>query len=79
MKVPDPLRTASSEDVVVRSVEYDDESVIAVDFGTAAADVSVDVVGSTTIVVTDGDQFEFELPPEASDVTARNGVLTITE
>ena len=79
MKVPNSLRTVDSEAAIVRTVEYDDGTVIAVDFGTAVADVSVDTVGSTAIVVTGGDQLEFELPPEASDVTARNGVLTITE
>ncbi|WIV66017.1 DUF7127 family protein [Natrialbaceae archaeon AArc-T1-2] len=79
MKVPNTLRTVDNEKVIVRTVEYDDGTVIAVDFGNSAADVSVDIVGSTAIVVTDGDQFEFELPPEASDVTVRNGVLTITD
>ncbi|WP_226004831.1 DUF7127 family protein [Natrinema salinisoli] len=78
MKVPQSLRNVD-QDAVVRTFDYDDGSVIAVDFGTAAADISIDVVGSTAIIVADGEQFEFELPPEASDVSVHNGVLTIDE
>jgi hypothetical protein len=78
VKVPQSLRNVD-RDAVVRTFDYDDGSVIAVDFGTAAAEISVDVVGSTAIIVADGEQFEFELPPEASDVSARNGVLTIED
>ncbi|SEQ78528.1 DUF7127 family protein [Natrinema salaciae] len=78
MKVPQSLRNVD-QDAVVRTFEYDDGSVIAVDFGTSAAEISVDVVGSTAIILAGDEQFEFELPPEASDVTARNGVLTIEE
>ncbi|MDF9747389.1 DUF7127 family protein [Natrinema salsiterrestre] len=78
MKVPQSLRNVD-QDAVVRTFDYDDGSVIAADFGNSAAEISVDVVGSTAIIVADGDQFEFELPPEASDVSARNGVLTIEE
>ena len=79
MKVPNSLRNVDRDDVVVRTLEYDDGSVIAVDFGNSAADIEVDVVGSTAIIVADGEQYEFELPPEASDVSARNGVLTIED
>ena len=79
MKVPSTLEDVDRGDTVVRTLEYDDGSVIAVDFGTAAADVSVDVVGETAIIVTDDDQVEFELPPEATDVAVKNGVLTIEE
>ncbi|PCR92770.1 DUF7127 family protein [Natrinema ejinorense] len=78
MKVPRSLENVD-RDAVVRTFEYDTGSVIVVDFGNTAADISVDVVGSTAIIVADDDQFEFELPPEASDVSARNGVLTIEE
>ncbi|WP_339105414.1 hypothetical protein [Haloterrigena salinisoli] len=79
MKVPTSLKNVDRDDVVIRTFEYDDGSVIAVDFGNAAADIEMDVLGSTAIIVADGEQFEFELPPEASDVSARNGVLTIEE
>ncbi|OLZ42381.1 hypothetical protein A6E15_16020 [Natrinema saccharevitans] len=78
MKVPHSLENVD-RDAVVRTFEYDDGSAIAVDFGTSAADISVDVVGSTAIIVAGDEQFEFELPPEATDVSARNGVLTIEE
>ncbi|ADB62630.1 hypothetical protein Htur_3768 [Haloterrigena turkmenica DSM 5511] len=79
MKVPNSLKNVERDDAVIRTFEYDDGSVIAVDFGNAAADLEMDVLGSTAIIVADGEQFEFELPPEASDVSAKNGVLTITE
>lgn len=79
MKVPTSLKKVDRDDIVVRTFEYDDGSVIAVDFGNAAADIELDVLGSTAIIVANGEQFEFELPPEASDVSARNGVLTIEE
>ncbi|QRV17056.1 DUF7127 family protein [Haloterrigena salifodinae] len=79
MKVPNSLKNVERDDAVIRTFEYDDGSVIAVDFGNAAADLEMDVLGSTAIIVADGDQFEFELPPEASDVSAKNGVLTIEE
>ncbi|QCW04887.1 MULTISPECIES: hypothetical protein [Natrinema] len=78
MKVPQSLENVG-QDVVIRTFEYGDGSVIAVDFGSSAADIAVDIVGSTAIIVADGEQFEFELPPEASAVSARNGVLTIEE
>lgn len=79
MKVPEPLRNVDRSDAVVRTLEYEDGSVIAVDFGHAVGDLVIDVVGSTAIVLADDEQFEFELPPEASDVSARNGILTIEE
>ncbi|ELY84468.1 DUF7127 family protein [Natrinema altunense] len=78
MKVPQSLENVG-QDVVIRTFEYGDGSVIAVDFGSSAADIAVDIVGSTAIIVADGEQFEFELPPEASAVSGRNGVLTIKE
>ncbi|ELY78987.1 DUF7127 family protein [Natrinema pallidum] len=78
MKVPQSLENVG-QDVVIRTFEYGDGSVIAVDFGSSAADIAVDIVGSTAIIVADGEQFEFELPPEASAVSAHNGVLTIEE
>ena len=79
MKVPSTLENVDRDDAVVRTLEYDDGTVIAVDFGHAGDDVAVDVVGETAIIVTDDQQFEFELPPESSDVVVKNGVLTIEE
>ena len=79
MNVPESLRDVDRLDAVVRTIEYDDdETVIAVDFGTSD-DVTINVVDSTTIVVVDGQHLEFELPEEARDVSVRNGVLTIEE
>ncbi|WP_137291163.1 DUF7127 family protein [Natronorubrum halophilum] len=79
MKVPRSLKNVDlDDDAVLRTFEYDDGSAIAVDFGTAT-DVEIDIVDSTAIIVAGDQQFEFELPPEASDVSVRNGVLTIEE
>lgn len=79
MRVPKQLRDGHTDDAVVREVEGEDGSVIIVDFGSDAADMSVDVVGETVIVVMDDRQFQFELPAGASGVTANNGILTISE
>ncbi|SFC24348.1 hypothetical protein SAMN05444422_10632 [Halobiforma haloterrestris] len=84
VNVPEPLRNAEGDDALVRSFEYDDtdESLIAVDFGRDRAtgdELSVDVVDSRVIVVADdqGLECEFDLPPSATDVSVRNGVVTI--
>lgn len=79
MKVPKSLREVDRDGVVVRTQEYDDGSIIAVDFGDTGEDVAIDVVDSVALIVTDDEQFEFELPPKASDITVNNGVLTIKE
>lgn len=62
---------------MVRQYEYDDETVLAIDFG--GVDASVDVVDGTVIVVADDEQYEFELPEHATDAHTfiKNGVLTI--
>ncbi|RQH00880.1 DUF7127 family protein [Natrarchaeobius oligotrophus] len=78
MNVPDSLRNADRHGAVVRTLDHGGESAIVVDFGPDAA-VSSDVVGSTVIVVADDRQFEFELPAGATAVSARNGVLTVSE
>ncbi|MFC4541530.1 Hsp20/alpha crystallin family protein [Halosolutus amylolyticus] len=64
---------------VARQYEYDDETVVAVDFGAARTDASVDLVDDTVIVVVDDDQYEFELPVDADDAHTfmQNGVLTV--
>ena len=79
METPRELRTVADEqsDVTVRHHEYEDEHVIAVDFG-PGEHPTVDVVGETAIVVVGDRQYEFELPPDATDITANDGVLTIT-
>ncbi|MFC4246334.1 Hsp20/alpha crystallin family protein [Natribaculum luteum] len=64
---------------LARQYDYGDETVLAVDFGPAGADASVDVVDGTVIVVFDDEQRELELPADVEDAQAfiRNGVLTI--
>ncbi|MFU8870017.1 hypothetical protein [Natronococcus sp.] len=79
MRVPKQLRDGHTDDAVVRELNDEDGSMITVDFGSDAADMSVDVVGETVIVVMDDRQFQFELPAGASEVTANNGILTISE
>jgi hypothetical protein len=41
--------------------------------------LTVDVVDNTAIVVVDGQQLEFDVPAEASEVTVNDGILTIEE
>jgi hypothetical protein len=76
MNVPQSVR---GDGRLARRYDYEDESVLAVDFGTASADASVDLVDGTVIVVDGDDQHEFELPDGATDahMFIRNGVLTI--
>lgn len=78
MKVPRFLREADRGGAVVRTYDYGDESIIAVDLG-QMNDIETDLVGKTAIVVIADRQFEFELPPDASDISIKNGILTITE
>lgn len=68
---------ADDRDVAVRSHEYDDGSLVAVDFGPGAGDLAVDTVGRTVIVVAGDEQVEFERPAEAAELTANGGVLTL--
>ena len=59
----------------VRRVEYDDVTQVAVDFG-PGADLSVDTVGETVIVVGDGSQHEIDVS-EGAQAFISNGVLSI--
>ncbi|MDG5759792.1 hypothetical protein QA600_10615 [Natronococcus sp. A-GB1] len=79
MRVPKQLRDGHTEDAVVREIEDENGNVITVDFGSDAADMSVDVVDETVIVVMDDRQFQFDLPAGATEVSANNGILTISE
>jgi len=77
MEAPHQLRTAAeADDVTITQREYDETTELTVDFG-ADAHASVDVVGDTAIVVADGEQYEFEVPDEATDVTTNDGMLII--
>lgn len=78
MRTPHQLEGIEENDAVVRTFDYGEESVIAVDFG-ATVDIAVDIVDDTAIVVAADQQYEFEVPEEADEVAADNGVLTITE
>ncbi|MCU4975259.1 hypothetical protein OB955_21390 [Halobacteria archaeon AArc-m2/3/4] len=77
MRVPQSLKDVDEHRAIVRTYE-DDGGAIVVDFGPASSELAVDIVGDT-VIVTDDEQVEFELPTGASDVTVNNGVLTITE
>lgn len=67
------------EGQLARRYEYDDATVMAVDFGTEAGDASVDVVDNTVIVVLDDDQYEIDLPESVGNAHTfiKNGVLTV--
>lgn len=78
MDAPSGLREAADDrdDISIARREYDDATVVAVDFGQGVR-ARLDVVGDTAIVVANDRQFEFEVPDEATDVTANDGVLAI--
>lgn len=58
-----------------RRFEYEDRTQYVVDLG-AGADVSVDVVDGTAIVVVDEEQYDVSVPGDAQAFMT-NGVLTI--
>ena len=62
-------------DGVVRQYDYEAETVVVADLGHAEG--SVEVVGGTAIVVADGEQFEFDVPADASRAVMNNGIVTI--
>jgi hypothetical protein len=66
-------------DYHVAHYQYDDESVLAVDFGGDQSDTAVDVVDGTAIVVIGDDQYEIDLPESNDDphTFMKNGVLSI--
>jgi HSP20 family molecular chaperone IbpA len=76
------MQQYAGDERFVRQYEYDDSYVLAADLNVADADVRVDVVGTTAIVVVEtGDsvtESEFELPGSDPTVETNNGVLTIT-
>ena len=59
----------------VRRVEYDDVTQVAVDFG-PGADLSVDIVDETVIVIGDDSQYEIDVS-EGAQAFISNGVLSI--
>lgn len=70
---------ARSDGQMARQYQYDDETVLAVDFGVHGTDAAVDVADGTVIVVFEDEQREVDLPDHANDAQAfiKNGVLTI--
>lgn len=78
MEAPAQLRTAANEQegISIARRRYDGETVIAIDFGPGVV-ATLDVVGDTAIVVAGDQQFEFEIPAEATEVTTNDGILLI--
>jgi HSP20 family molecular chaperone IbpA len=76
------LQHAGNDGRFARRYEYDDCVVIAVDMGVADDAVTVDVVGTTAIVVVETgesvSESELQLPGTDPTVTTNNGILTIT-
>ena len=81
METPPELEAAAADrdDVTITTREYGTEQVIAVDFGPTGDEPSLDIVDGTAIVVVDDQQFEFDVPSSASEVTVNDGILTITD
>lgn len=79
MEIPRELETVVDDEreIRVHEREDDDESVLTVDFGPTAGDLSVDTVEDTAIVVTGDDQFEFEVPDGVDEVTTNDGMLLL--
>ncbi|WP_144798133.1 DUF7127 family protein [Halorubrum depositum] len=72
---------STGDGALLRRFEYDDGWIVAADLGADAANVSVDAVGETAIVVVEGDgepvETEFELPGPAASTAVANGVVTV--
>jgi hypothetical protein len=62
-------------EVPVRRFDYEDHSVISVDFG-PGVDPIVDLVDGTAILIVDDTQHELDLPEGEVEVFNRNGVIT---
>ncbi|RBI60019.1 hypothetical protein DMJ13_20255 [halophilic archaeon] len=80
MDIPHELQTAADQqdDIILTRRTHDDETVTTIDFG-PKVEVTLDIVGSTVIVVAGDRQFEFDRPPEASEITTNDGMLMIKE
>jgi hypothetical protein len=77
MRVPERLQDVDQQGAIIREYEYDTTTTIAIDFGSEARNISIDIVDGTAIVVVSGEQFEFELPADTDEIVTKNGVLTI--
>lgn len=80
METPRQLRSAADErdDITITHRDYEDENVVAIDFGPGVT-AELDIVGRTAIVVAGDRQLEFEIPEEATEVTTNDGILLIRE
>lgn len=67
------------QNILICKQEYDGEEILTVDFGRNATDLLLDIVGGTAIVVGDSEQFDFEVPTDADEITVNNGILTIRQ
>ncbi|QLH82798.1 hypothetical protein [Halosimplex pelagicum] len=78
MDAPSTLRSAAADDegIAITRRESDGETTLVVDFG-EGADAKLDTVGETAIVVAGDRQFEFEIPPEVTDLSVNDGMLTL--
>ena len=72
---------STGDEVLFRRYEYEDGWVVAADLGADTENVSVDTVGTTAIVVIEGDgdpvESEFELPGAADSIEVANAVVTV--
>jgi hypothetical protein len=77
MEAPRALRSAAveQEEITIAHREYDEETLVAIDFG--GAEVALDVIDDRAIVVAGDQQFEFDVPAEATEVTANGGIVRI--
>lgn len=80
MEAPHQLQSAANErdDIKITRRDYENESVIVVDFG-SRVEATLDIVGDTAIVVAGDQQFEFDVPAEAKEITTNDGMLIIKE
>lgn len=64
------------DQVPVRQFDYDDRTVIAVDFG-PTVDPIVDLVDGTAILIVGDQQRELDLPAGEVEAFNRNGIVTL--
>lgn len=79
MRKTNVLDIGERTDVIVREYDYGDERIVVVDLGARFGETAVDRVDDSVIAIADGQQYEFDLPAESGELTANNGILTITE
>lgn len=78
MEPPRQIRSAANteDDVTITRRDYDGREQIVVDFG-AGVEAKLDIVGDTAIVVAGDDQYEFEIPAGATELSTNDGMLVI--